>query len=160
MAKELARTRRAEPMSLEAKERREKLQAHFLTAMLETNTWDYREVAKKLAKGNDKVAKRWRQRWRAWMMQEEFQGMIAEMSMAQLRGGVPAIVDALVRRASKGNVPAIKLALEASGFWSPRSQVEHTGEIAITLKGIERPALVVDEDNSVEGDIVEADVVE
>jgi hypothetical protein len=141
-------------------ERRAKLQAHFLTAMIEHNEWDPLAVAQKLARGDARKAKLWRKRWHRWMKQEDFQGMVAEMSMARLRGGIPAIVDALVRRASKGNVPAIKLALEASGFWSPRSQVEHTGEIAITLKGIERPQLVVDEDNSVEGDIVEADVVE
>lgn len=140
--------------------RQAKLQAHFIMAMIETQTWDPHEAAKKLAKGDARKAKLWRERWRNWMTQEEFQTMVAEMAMARLRGGVPAIVDALVRRASKGNVPAIKLALEASGFWSPRSQVEHTGEIAINFRGIERPPLVVDEDNTVEGDIQEADVVD
>lgn len=156
MAKDIVRQRRVEPMSLEAKERRERQQAHFLVAMLESNTWDYREVAKKLAKGDAKRAKAWRQRWRAWMVQDDFQGMVAEMSMMQLRSGIPGVVDALVRRATKGNVPAIKLALEASGFWSPRTTTEHVGEIAINIRGIERPPVVVDEDNVIiEGDVVQ-----
>lgn len=154
MGKELVKRPTRPGLSPEQQEARTRLQVHFLTTMLDTQMFDYRDVAKKLAKGDDKKARLWRKRWRAWMRQSEFQDMVGEIAMAELRGGVPGVVHALVRRASKGNVPAIKLALEASGFWSPRSQVDHTGEIAITIKGTTRPAPVVDEH------ITEATVVE
>lgn len=143
MRKDLVPTRSG--LSPEQIERRTRLQTAFLRTMLDTQIFDYRDVAKKLAKGNQRKAKQWRERWRTWMKQPDFQDMVGEMAMAELRGGIPGVVNALVRRASKGNVPAIKLALEASGFWSPRSQVEHTGDIAITLRGLHRPEGVEDE---------------
>lgn len=151
MGKQLTRT----GLSPAEVERRTRLQVHFLKTMLDEQIFDYRDVAKKLAKGDDYKRKLWTTRWRRWMKQEDFKNMVGEIAMAELQGGIPAVVNALVRRASKGNVPAIKLALEASGFWSPRSQVEHTGDIAITLKGLARPASVDDGETITDATVVE-----
>src|SRR4051794_19550869 len=97
-------------------ERRKKLQAHFLQFMLDKEIYDFNEAARAIAKGDPKTAHRWRRRWQRWMRNDdEFQTMVAQTSMAVLRGGIPSAVLALNRRASKGNVPAIKLAMEASG---------------------------------------------
>lgn len=139
-------------------ERRKKLQAHFLQFMLDKEIYDFNEAAKAISKGDRKKAQMWRKRWRRWMQNDpDFEQMVAHMSMAVLRGGIPGAIVALNRRASKGNVPAIKLAMEAAGFYSPRSQVEHVGEIQISLKGLTRPPSVDDGDGN---GIIDADVVE
>lgn len=88
---------------------------------------------------------------------DDFQAMVGHMSMAQLRSGIPQAVEALNRRAAKGNVPAIKLAMEASGFHNPRTVTEHTGEISISLRGIERAPMIVDEDSVVDAEVVDED---
>lgn len=138
-------------------ERRKKLQAQFLQFMLESGKLHYIEASEAISKGNKKKAKIWRQRWRRWMQNDEdFQAMVGSMSMSQLRSGIPQAVEALNRRAAKGNVPAIKLAMEASGFHNPRTTHEHVGEIAITLKGLTRPPAVED-DAVVDAEVVDGD---
>jgi hypothetical protein len=130
-------------------ERRRTLQARFLQFMLESGKLDYREAAKAIVKNDDKYnhkARVWMRRYRRWIeTDEEFQKLVGQMCMGQLRGALPETVAALNRRAAKGNVPAQKLAMEASGFYSPRTTHEHTGDIAITLKGLTRPAAVEDD---------------
>jgi hypothetical protein len=83
---------------------------------------------------------------------EEVQTALGLMGKGQLVLHTPDMVNALVRRASKGNIPAIKLALEASGFHNPRLLHEHSGEININIKGLPRPER--------HADVTEADVVE
>lgn len=135
-------------------ERRRLMQARILEFMLQSGKLDYREAAKVLSKGDNKKARLWMKRWRRWMRTDaQFQTMVAEMCMGELRSALPQATAALERRAAKGNVPAIKLQMEASGFYSPRSTVDHTGEIAVVLKGGVRPPAVIDEP-------VEATVVE
>jgi hypothetical protein len=145
--------------SPEALERRRRAQYIFLDTMIDEGK-DYREVAEVLGKGDPKKAKRWRSRWRLWITEPEFQGQLAAICMGELRAGLPASIAALVRRASKGNVPAIKLAMEASGFYNPRMEHHHSGKIEVELKGVPRPAPTTDEDHSNEATIYEADVVE
>jgi hypothetical protein len=72
---------------------------------------------------------------------------------AEVMLGTPSIAGALVRRASKGNVPAAKLAMEASGFHNPRVKHEHTGDIKVTIDNAPRPPVV--EDDVVDGTVVE-----
>jgi len=135
-------------------ERRKELQGFLLHFMLDNGIFDYREAAKRLGKrkSNDKL---WTRRWQKWMQNDEdFQAAVGQMCLAELRSGMPANVQALNRRAAKGNVPAIKLAMEAAGFYSPRHTVDHTGEIAVVLKGGHRPPTVDD------GPIVDATVVD
>jgi hypothetical protein len=85
---------------------------------------------------------------------------VAQLAKAMLMIHTPEIAEALIRRASKGNIPAIKLAMEASGFYNPRTEHHHSGKIEIELKGIPRPARTVDEDNAADAPVYDADVVE
>lgn len=138
----------------EALERRQQAQYLFLDTMVDQGL-NYREVAEKLAKGNKKKAKAWRSRWRVWIQEPTFQEMLHAITMGEMRSGLPELTAALVRRASKGNVPAIKLAMEASGYYNPRMEHHHSGKIEIELKGVTRPAITVDEDSVVDADVVE-----
>lgn len=79
---------------------------------------------------------------------------IARQAQGDMLMGLPGSVNALNRRAHKGNVPAIKLHLEASGLHNPRVKHEHSGEIKVTMD-IPRPTM---EQDAI--DIPEADVVE
>ena len=81
----------------------------------------------------------------------EHAGVIAN---AELTLGVLPATNALVRKAAAGRVDAIKLVFEASGYYNPRTQVEHSGEVQITIKTINRPEPV--EDTT----IIEAEVIE
>lgn len=139
--------------------RRKELQGYMIHFMLDNGIFDYREAAKLLNKKSGKTkhnAKLWQRRWQKWMQDDEdFQSIVGQMCLSELRSAMPANVAALNRRAAKGNVPAIKLAMEAAGFYSPRTTHEHVGEIAITLKGLTRPPDVVDEDTVVDANVVE-----
>jgi hypothetical protein len=67
--------------------------------------------------------------------------MKAETALA-----LPGVTRALVRRAQRGRVDAIKLLFELTGFYNPRSIVDHnhSGEININLTMGGRPEPVVD----------------
>lgn len=106
-----------------------------------------------LSKGNPTKRTRWRRRLQRWTDDEEFVNLVARFAKGFQVLNLGAELAALHRRAIKGNVPAIKLALETSGYWSPRSVQEHTGEVAVVLKGVTRPA--VTEDNIVDATVVE-----
>ncbi len=114
------------------------------------------EAIERLAKGDPAKAKRWRRRMVIWATDPEFQEMIGQYAKAmQVLHTLPTL-RALHRRAMKGNIPAIKLAFESSGFHNPRVQHEHSGDIQITLKGIDRPTVVDDHQEP----IVDAEVVD
>lgn len=130
-------------------------QFHFAVLMTEKDITPG-EVAMKLAKGNPHKAKMWRQRYRRWRQDPKFHQLMADLQTGELWMHLPRMNNALIRRASKGNVPAIKLAMEVIGFYSPKSTLDHTGEIAVTFKGLIRPEKV--DDGDVE--ISDADVVE
>lgn len=93
---------------------------------------------------------------RRWVHDPIFQSLIGEYSKGELILSMPSASGALGRRASKGNVPAIKLAMEATGFHNPRLEHHHSGKIEIELKGVHRPPPVVDESEA----ITDAEVVE
>jgi hypothetical protein len=131
----------------------ERAQAVFLDSLADGK--NYKEIAEQLAKGDPRKAKNWRQRFRNWVIRdEEFAQQLAAVSHAEVVLGTPSIAGALVRRASKGNIPAAKLAFEASGFHYPRVKHEHTGDIKVTIANAPRPPEVVDEQVS------DAEVVE
>lgn len=115
------------------------------------------ELVEKLAKGDHRKAMKWKKRMLRWAMDPEFQEMMTMYAKAMQVLELGPILRALHRRAGRGNVPAIKLALEASGFHNPRVQHEHSGDIQITLKGIDRPQPVDDNQDDV---VVDAEVVE
>lgn len=128
-------------------------QFRFVLAMIESDLTPP-QLARKLAKGDPRKAKAWRMRYQRWRQDPEFEKIVASGVSGQMVMGLPQAANALIRRAAKGNVPAIKLLMEATGFYSPKTQVDHTGEIAITIKGTTRPPAVEDEQ------IAEATVVE
>jgi hypothetical protein len=93
--------------------------------------WTASDIANKLAPGDDRKQKQIRTRVRSIIANdEEVKSMKALEAQGILIESTPQIVEAVVRRASKGNIPAAKLALEASGFHNPRVQHEHSGDIA------------------------------
>jgi hypothetical protein len=135
----------------QALERRQRAQLKLALAIIDAEG-DWRGVADRLAKGDEAEAAKWRMRMRRWIDEDYFQSLISRLATGELRLGLPATVQAVNRRAAKGNIPAAKLAMESSGFWSPRHEHRHSGRIEIELKGVPRPEPAVD--------ISEADVVE
>jgi hypothetical protein len=136
----------------EALARRQQLQERAILEFFEVG--DFMQLAEKLGKGDPKKAKMWRTRFRRWIQEPFFLEMLGRYAKGELALQLPAVVMALNRRAAKGNVPAAKLAMETSGFYSPKSQLEHTGEVQITIKNAPRPVRTEDEN------VVDADVVE
>lgn len=117
------------------------------------------EIVEKLAGSDPKKAKIVRfQISQLVANNEATQLALGAAAKGELIMALPEATAALARRASKGNVQAIKLLYEASGFWSPRTTTEHTGEIQISVKGLERPAPVHDE--GTDSKVVDATVVE
>lgn len=117
--------------------------------------WTLDEIVERLAKDNPHRTRVIQmQIGRILVQDEELQADLASVAQGQMILSMPTIVEALVRRASKGNVPAIKLAMEASGFHNPRVKHEHTGDIKVTIANAPRPPEIVDEQVS------DAEVVE
>jgi hypothetical protein len=92
----------------------------------------WRDAVEVLSKGDRTASKRWRRRFLRWAQEEDFQ---------------------------KGNIPAIKLALESSGYHNPRVQHEHSGEVSITIKNAPRPVRTADHTEA-DAPVIDADVVE
>jgi hypothetical protein len=67
------------------------------------------------------------------------QDIMGSMSKGSMIADTYEAALALGRRAKKGNIPAIKLLFEATGFYNPRIEHEHSGEININFKGLPRP---------------------
>jgi hypothetical protein len=112
------------------------------------------EIVERLSGGDPEKAKRWRQRLRTWANEPDFQQLIAQYVHGMQILDMGPIIRALTRRAEKGNIPAIKLAMESSGYYNPRVQHEHSGDISITIRNAPRPAPT--EDTA----IVDAEIVE
>jgi hypothetical protein len=122
--------------------------------------WEPEDIVQALAKGDDKKAKSVRTQIRTLMYNDaETQAIQGQLAKGALMMDIVAVTEALLRRAKKGNVPAIKLAMEASGFHNPRHEHHHSGKIEVELKGVQRAPLVVDESEA-DGNVVDADVVE
>jgi hypothetical protein len=121
------------------------------------------EIARALAKGDPKEAKKWRRRIRNWAYgNEAFQAALAAKAQGEMRLAVPVVTQALVGRGKRGRVDAIKLLYEASGFHNPRVQHDHSGDIRVVLD-IPRPALPSGPGKDQEGqpdEVVDAEVVE
>lgn len=123
----------------------------------------YTKIALKMAKGDEKKAKMWRQKIRRWAASDEhIQQYIGDCTKGSIVLGLPGASNALVKRAHRGRVDAIKLMFEASGFHNPRVQHEHSGDIKVSID-LPRPAPVEDGpgNSSVDGpEVVDAEVVE
>jgi hypothetical protein len=78
----------------------------------------------------------------------------ASRVQAEMIMGLPLAARALMRRAHKGRVDAIKLAFEATGFHNPRVQHQHSGEISVKVT-MPRPPPVEDDPQVVDADVVD-----
>lgn len=113
------------------------------------------QIARKIAPDSAKKRKYWRQKLRRLVQQPLFQQALAADIKAELILGTGSSVKALNRKARAGRVDAIKLAFEASGFHNPRTEVNHSGEVQITIKGLPRPDRVEDEPTVVDAEVVD-----
>lgn len=77
--------------------------------------------------------------------------MLMEEARTELIVGLLPASRGLARRSANGNVPAIKLLLEATGVHNTKIKHEHSGEIKIKFD-VPRPTF--------EGTVTDADVVE
>lgn len=88
---------------------------------------------------------------------EWIQTHMAKTSKGAIILGLEDMTDAMVRRGSRGNIPATKLAMEVSGFHNPRVEHKHSGKVEIAFTGVNRAPLVED---SIAAEVVDATVVE
>jgi hypothetical protein len=102
--------------------------------------YTHTEIARKLAP-DDKLKQRLIRKSVLRLVasdQQIQQDIAAEVKGDQILA-LPVATSALIKRAARGRVDAIKLLYEASGFHNPRVQHEHSGDIKISLD-IPRPA--------------------
>jgi hypothetical protein len=128
------------------------LEEQFLHALADGRT--PAQLAKELAPHDKAKRKRLRAKFRYMGTKANIREHAGVIANAELTLGVLPATNALVRKAAAGRVDAIKLVFEASGYYNPRTQVEHSGEVQITIKTINRPEPV--EDTT----IIEAEVIE
>lgn len=115
------------------------------------------QIAKKIAPNNSKKRKLIRRRILNALMKPAVAEEYGSRLRASMLGDLGSASLALGRKARAGRVDAVKLLFESTGFYNPRlSQVEHSGEVQITIKGLPRPTPV--EDKYL--DVPDADVIE
>lgn len=115
--------------------------------------WTTKEIAEKLASGNPRRRRTIERQLRAILsLSEEQVQEIGLSAKGVTYENLEEAMEALARRANKGNVPAIKLLAEISGFHNPRVQHEHSGDIKITITEAPRPQPVED--------VIDAEVVD
>jgi hypothetical protein len=132
------------------------VQAARVRALIDKG-WTTHQIASKLSGNEPKKYKVIRAQLRRILATDDrYQVKVGLEAKGALIEGTVDMADAMVRRASKGNVPAAKLAMEMSGFHNPRVDHHHSGKIEIELKGVHRPPPVVDESEA----ITDAEVVE
>jgi hypothetical protein len=115
-----------------------------------------KKVVEALSKGDPAKAKHWRKKLQRWSVDARFQVMVQQAVHGELIMATGQITQALIRRAQRGRVDAIKLCFEMSGMWTPSSKVDHkhSGEIKVTLTSVPRPPRQEEEP------VVDAEVVE
>lgn len=111
------------------------------------------QIVDKVAGKDRPKRKRLRRHIARFLIRTDAQEEIATRAHAMQFGYLGASVKALGRKARAGRVDAIKLLFESSGFYNPRTETHHSGEVQITIKGLPRPQPVEDE-------VVDATVVE
>lgn len=129
------------------------LQEAFLNALADGRS-PY-ALAKELAHGDKKKRKRLRAKFREMAHQPHIQEAAGLMAKGEAILGVLPATNALVRKASTGRVDAIKLLYESSGYHNTRTDVNHSGDIQITLKGLPRPEPVVDVDSVEDAQVID-----
>jgi hypothetical protein len=104
------------------------------------------DVAARLAKGDKRLAKKYRKEIRGLLARdEEFQALLGEAARAELLAGLGTITRGLVRAGGRGRSDAVKLAYEALGFHTTKTKHEHSGSIEVKVSGVPRPTPVEEE---------------
>jgi hypothetical protein len=120
--------------------------------------WDPVDIAEQLSNGDPKKALSIRTQIYRLAEDEKVQLAIGQASKGAATLAVLPATEALVRRATRGNIPAIKLLYEASGFHNQRLEHKHSGKVEIAFTGVMRAPLT--EDISQADPVVDATVVE
>ena len=74
---------------------------------------------------------------RRWKEQPEFTDAITARARELLNSDLPQIYAAMVREALKGNFQHIKLAFEMTGEYSPKQEIEDSGEVKTQVQYID-----------------------
>lgn len=113
-------------------------------------------LAEKIYPGNESAQRKFKRRLRKHAVHsEDFQRLMYEKAQAQLVLGLGIASQALVRKAARGYLPAIKLIMEATGFHNPRVRHDHTGEVKVSIDIPRAPELAAEA-----GPVVDAEVVD
>lgn len=140
---------------------REDLLAQRIGLMLASGV-SHTAIAKQLAKGDPVLQKKWRNKIRKMAAVNPYlQAGIREGVTGNAWLGLIAANDAMIERAKRGRMDAVRFLFAMTGQFSEKQQVEHSGEVQITL-AISRPERVQDRTKrmDLEEGIVDADVVE
>ncbi len=101
------------------------------------------DIAKAQYPGEDEVSKRKRKNMRGYIRRLAhdvvFQDAMGAAAKVESILGLGPAAHALNKKAAAGRVDAIKLLFESSGYYNPRVQHEHGGEIKITIRNAPRP---------------------
>jgi hypothetical protein len=112
------------------------------------------KIAQSLAKGDLKAYRHWHKRLTRLAITPEAKAEASLAAQATMILGLGPASAALVRRAKRGRVDAIKLLFESTGFHNPKVSHEHSGEVKISLN-MPRPPVVENNDQVVDGHVVE-----
>lgn len=84
---------------------------------------------------------RWRvqRQFRLWFLDHKFRDRVYELSLADLDMNSPDILKALGKQSKKGNVSAIRLALEVTGRHDPHAERDFNPVVQVVFNGIPRP---------------------
>jgi hypothetical protein len=97
------------------------------------------QIAKIMAKGDERKAKRLREKLRKMLANDPvLKRAIMQHAQGTLMAGLPGATAAAVKRSHRGRMDAIRFVSESTGFHNPRVQHEHSGDIKITVD-IPRP---------------------
>jgi hypothetical protein len=134
-------------------EKRQRREAMAIANAL-ANGWTPETMAAKLA-GRDPSL---RMKLKHYYRKKIYHDHVTQAAIAEVSHGIawlwliPAM-QGLGRRAARGRTDSIKLLAEITGFYNPKQIHEHTGEVKITIAGIERPP-------APEAQVVDAEVVD
>lgn len=89
-----------------------------------------------------------RTKLRNWEMTDSFRDMVWRLSVVKLDMASPAILTAVGKKAKRGNVQAMRLALEVTGRHNPKGE-QAPAQIIVAIEGVPRPMTVRSGDESV-----------
>lgn len=99
-----------------------------------------------------------RAKLRRWEGKDVFRDLIYSRAVVDLDLDTPAILRGLSKRAKRGRVDAVRLALEVTGRHNPKGDSTPT-QVVVAINGIPRPARHTDprEVLEIEGEVVDED---